>query len=222
MYKSNLFAIKALSVAFTGVVVIATCQNINYQKVMQQQKVEIQAMQKENAELNWDNLQLRHNLIVKSVALQNKEEELAFNEMYTKDLQRKVRTKRYSFTEEEIDLLARCAQAEAGDYEVAKDAQKAVVQVILNRLESDEFPPTTIKGIIYQPKQFSVTKNGMINNKATAETRRNVEEVLLYGTDIPSDVLYFYADWLDNGDWVTTRKTYKEIDGTVFCYNRKK
>lgn len=69
-------------------------------------------------------------------------------------------------TQEEIDmeieeglkeLVAQVAMAEAGDQGL--DGIRLVVDVILNRVDSDRFPDT-IEEVIYQKSQFSVMWNG--------------------------------------------------------------
>lgn len=128
----------------------------------------------------------------------------------------------YTYTKKEVYILAQCVQAEAGkeNYE----AQKMITQVILNRLESKEFPNNLVD-IIYQKNhgiQFSVAYDGRLSEqKVTNETMLNVLEVLMYGYDLPEDVQYFYASSLKESNWVKSLKTYKTVEGTIFAYNRK-
>lgn len=126
--------------------------------------------------------------------------------------------KRYNFTSEEVNMLAQCVEAEAGinNYE----SQKYVAQVILNRLHSERYP-NTLKEVIYQKSgkcpQFSVAYNGAMNREVTLETLKNVQSVLIHGTDIPDNVFFFYAESV-TGNWVNTREIYKVVQGTVFAY----
>lgn len=128
----------------------------------------------------------------------------------------------YSYTEAEVYLLAQCVEAEAGEYSVASVSQKYITQVILNRVESSEFP-NTIEEVIYQKiggcPQFSVSYNGTLDSTVPSpETLENVYEVLVHGTDLPKYVLYFYsANVTEN--WVNTLNTYKTVDGSVFAYS---
>ncbi len=125
-----------------------------------------------------------------------------------------------SFTEEEIYMLAQCVEAEAGHYQNHSNSQRYVAQVILNRLQSDKYP-NTLKEVIYQKSgkipQFSVAYNGAMNREVTQETLANVREVLNNGTDLPSNVLFFYSEGVKN-NWVNTRPIYKTVEGTVFAY----
>lgn len=63
-------------------------------------------------------------------------------------------------TSEDIDLLERCVQAEAGNQGLM--GKRLVTAVILNRVNSEKFP-NTISDVINAPGQFSVVWNGRIN-----------------------------------------------------------
>ena len=123
------------------------------------------------------------------------------------------------FSEHEIYTLAQCVEAEAG---VNRDnSQKYITQVILNRLDSDEFPDT-IEEVIYEktPRgipQFSVAYNGMMNREVEQETLENVYDVILNGSDLPEYVEYFYSASVC-GNWVNTLNVYDTVQGTVFAY----
>ena len=126
----------------------------------------------------------------------------------------------YSYSYDEVILLAKVVQCEAGTYSEAPDSQKWVCQVILNRVAAKDFP-NNITDVIYQKSQFVVTTNGSLEKCVLEpETLANVYEVLLYGTDLPSYVKYFYAGYLDTG-WITTLPVYDRMQGTVFAYDSK-
>ena len=126
----------------------------------------------------------------------------------------------YNYTEEEIYLLAQCVEAEAGYYDNHDVSQRYITQVILNRVRSGQFP-NNIRDVIYQKSgdtpQFSVAYNGMIDRDVELETLASVYSVLIYGTDLPEYVLYFYGSSLTE-NWVNTLNTYDTIQGTVFAY----
>lgn len=128
----------------------------------------------------------------------------------------------YGYTEAEIYLLAQCVEAEAGEYEVAPVSQKYITQVILNRLQSSEFP-NKIEEVIYQKvgscPQFSVAYNGALDSTTPSpETLENVYEVIVHGTDMPEYVCYFYSAYVTE-NWVNTLNTYKTVEGSVFAYS---
>ena len=60
-------------------------------------------------------------------------------------------------TKEEIDLMAAIAEAEAGNQGLM--GKRLVVDVILNRVESDYFPDA-IEKVIYQQNQFTSISDG--------------------------------------------------------------
>jgi spore germination cell wall hydrolase CwlJ-like protein len=132
----------------------------------------------------------------------------------------------YNFTDEEIDLLARLIDAEAG-VESYK-CKVAVGSVVLNRLESEDFPDT-LEEVIYQRKpcvQFSVilrdnSGDAPIDDSPSKDSIKAARYLILNGSTLPEDVLVFYADYVDEG-WVTHQEKYGKIDHTVFAYVRGK
>lgn len=130
-----------------------------------------------------------------------------------------------SYSKGEIEMLARCVEAEAGNYNNHKNSQRYVTQVILNRIHSDKFPDT-IEEVIYQKTnngkipQFSVAYNGMMDREVDPDTLANVCSVLMFGTDLPEYVCYFYDDSVTN-NWVNTLTIHDTVEGTVFAYESK-
>ena len=123
------------------------------------------------------------------------------------------------FSEREILMLSKCVEAEAGVNK--EESQKYITQVILNRLESEEFPDT-IEEVIYEKTsrgvpQFSVAYNGMMDREVEQETIENVCDVVLNGTDLPEYVEYFYSASV-TGNWVNTLNIHDTVQGTVFAY----
>lgn len=60
----------------------------------------------------------------------------------------------------EVEILARCVEAEAGDQSI--DVKRAVVSVILNRVDDDAWPET-ISEVIADPYEFATYWNGAMN-----------------------------------------------------------
>ena len=90
--------------------------------------------------------------------------------------------------QEEYQVLLRIVQAEAGICD--EEGKLLVANVILNRMESEEFPDT-VSGVVYQKKQFSPVMNGTINTcRVTTETIDAVKRALS-GEDISEGALYF-------------------------------
>ena len=126
----------------------------------------------------------------------------------------------YEYTEEELDLLARCVRAE-GETE-SYETKKKIASVVMNRVTSEQYFADTIEDVIYSPKQFSVTfiyigGIAMIDYPADEDSINAAKEVLDYGSVLPSDVLYFYEKSVTN-NWINSRAIYELADTTIFAY----
>lgn len=128
-------------------------------------------------------------------------------------------------TEEDVYLLAQLISSEAGIE--SPSCQAYVASVVINRLNSPEFP-NTINDVIFDRKfgvQFSVTLRNKNGNRPIDTIPSDLQiEIARYclnnGSVLPSDVLVFYSTRCDSG-WVTSRKKYTQIDHTVFSYVHK-
>lgn len=100
----------------------------------------------------------------------------------------------YNVTQDEIDLLERLVYCEArGESE---QGQIAIVNVIFNRLNDDEFP-NTITDVIYQKNQFSPVSNGAIYNaKPDEKVKQSVQKALRGEKVISDESVYFFATWV--------------------------
>lgn len=136
----------------------------------------------------------------------------------------KVKEPVFDYSEKELTLLAKCVQAEAGEFKGHDKAQQMITQVILNRTKSPDFP-NTIRKVIYDKKyciQFSVAYNGVMDKqKVSKETLANVRSVLEDGSDLPSYVLYFYDSNMKKDNWIKTLPVHSTVQGTVFAYETK-
>jgi N-acetylmuramoyl-L-alanine amidase len=112
----------------------------------------------------------------------------------------------------EIDLMARLVRAEATGEPYA--GKVAVAYVVLNRVDSSQFPDS-IKSVIYQSGQFSPVSNGQINVTADAESVRAVKEALTADrTD--SESLFFYNSRTATSRWLDSRETVTVIGNHTF------
>lgn len=88
---------------------------------------------------------------------------------------------------ETLDFLARCVEAEAANQGLL--GKCLVVDVILNRVDSEAFP-NTIEDVIKARNQFAVYANGRMDRVTpTEETFEAIELELLERTD--TQILYF-------------------------------
>lgn len=72
----------------------------------------------------------------------------------------------YWMDNDEYELLAKCIEAEAGTEGFI--GKQYVVDVILNRVDSDNYP-NTVKDVIMQKHQFEVVSNGRIYDVTPTE-----------------------------------------------------
>lgn len=121
-----------------------------------------------------------------------------------------------SYTEAELDLLARLVRAEAESEPYA--AKVAVAAVIVNRVKSNLFP-NTIKSVIYEVSsngyyQFTPVENGWIKQPATATDRKAALEALA-GSD-PSNGALFYFDDSATNKWLWSKPIKARIGRMVY------
>lgn len=113
-----------------------------------------------------------------------------------------------SVSQEDYNVLLHIVQAEAG---ICDDTGKILVaNVILNRVRSGQFP-SSVRGVVYEPSQFSPVSNGSIHSaKVTSDTIQCVNRALS-GEDYSNGALYFmYRGGSKRGavSWFDSHLTY--------------
>ncbi|OLO42589.1 spore cortex-lytic enzyme [Alkalihalophilus pseudofirmus] len=117
------------------------------------------------------------------------------------------------FSDNDIQLMSQCVYAEArGEPYVG---MVAVAAVILNRVNSPDFP-NTISEVIYEPRAFEPVANGEIYNNPSEEARRAVMDAL-NGQDPTGHALYFFNPATARSPWVWSRPQIKTIGKHVFA-----
>jgi N-acetylmuramoyl-L-alanine amidase len=110
-------------------------------------------------------------------------------------------------TAEDRELLAKLVHAEAKGEPYA--GKVAVATVVLNRVDSTEFP-NSIKEVIYQVANghyaFSPVQNGEINQAPSQEARDAVQEALAFRGQGQGS-LFFYNPVTSTSEWITNRDT---------------
>ena len=115
----------------------------------------------------------------------------------------------YDLTNAEKELLAQLLYHEARGESL--ECQKAVVSVVLNRVESGKWGDT-LKEVIYAKNQFEPVAKGLIpNTKPLQKQYEAIDYVLENGATVPSNVLYFRA-----GHYFEWGTDYMNIDNTYF------
>ena len=110
--------------------------------------------------------------------------------------------------------LSRIICAESGAEPM--EGQIAVGNVVLNRVESGEFPDT-IPGVIFDRVdaiQFEPVANGTVYNTPTAKSVEAAKRTLR-GENTIGEALYFYAPALSQGIWINANRTYYK---TIGCH----
>ena len=115
----------------------------------------------------------------------------------------------------DVALLARVINAEARGEPY--QGQVAVGAVIMNRVESAEFP-NTIAGVVYQKGQFSSVTDGQINKafENEAQVKKAAQEAY-NGSDPTNGALFFYNAKTTKSKWLYTRPTLKVIGKHTFA-----
>ncbi|WP_449539599.1 cell wall hydrolase [Ferdinandcohnia sp. Marseille-Q9671] len=112
-----------------------------------------------------------------------------------------------SISASDKDLLAKLVHAEAKGEPYA--GKVAVATVVLNRVDSADFP-NTIKEVIYERPEggnyaFSPIQDGQINEPADAESKRAVEEALTFRGQGKGSV-YFFNPEKSNNQFMMSRE----------------
>lgn len=115
-------------------------------------------------------------------------------------------------TQQEYDMLVLTVYLEAGNQTL--DCKKAVASVVLNRVNHSDFP-NTVYSVLTQENQFTINFNR--TDTPGAECYEAVDSVLEYGSILPPDVLYFFADYCNNS-WLWSREQYIKYGNTIFAY----
>lgn len=109
------------------------------------------------------------------------------------------------------ELIAKLLYHEARGESV--ETQRAVVSVILNRLQSGKWGKT-ISDVVYAKNQFEPVSRGLLPNTKPLQTQYDVVDyVLETGTTVPSWVQYFRASY--HFGWKNYTQ-YKALDNTYF------
>lgn len=120
-------------------------------------------------------------------------------------------------TNEEKDLFARLVEAEAKGEPY--EGKVAVAEVVINRVESPEFPET-VTGVVTQvvgdSYAFSPVQNGEIHKPASEEAKKAVDEALTSDESL-NEATFFYNPEIATDDWIRSREVVKSIGDHVFA-----
>ena len=108
-------------------------------------------------------------------------------------------------TKSDIDLMAKLVYAESRGEPF--DGKVAVASVVLNRVQSPDFP-NSIKEVIFEPRAFSCVKNNSIKANPDQNCYDAVYEAIK-GKDPTNEALFFYNPKISTCSWM---KAIKKID----------
>ncbi|HWK23236.1 MAG TPA: spore cortex-lytic enzyme [Ureibacillus sp.] len=118
------------------------------------------------------------------------------------------------YSERDLQLLANAVYGEARGEPY--EGQVAVAAVILNRLESPDFP-NTISGIIFQPGAFTAVADGQIWLTPNERAKQAVLDAM-NGWDPSENALYYFNPKTATSKWIWSRQQIKQIGEHIFCY----
>ncbi|WP_304428094.1 cell wall hydrolase [uncultured Clostridium sp.] len=104
----------------------------------------------------------------------------------------------YIPNEYERKLLEMLVECEAGGESM--QGKIAVVNVVLNRIKSADFP-NSISKVIYQKNQFEPVVTGIIDSKTPSQDSiEAVKRAFMGEKVVDSDIVNFWASWLDSSN----------------------
>jgi spore germination cell wall hydrolase CwlJ-like protein len=128
------------------------------------------------------------------------------------EIEEEIQLNKIEVSKSEKDLLARIVYAEARGEPY--NGKVAVAEVVLNRVEHEDFPDT-IYDVIYQQGQFQPVSNGAINNTPDEESIKAVKEAL-NKTNLTNGSLFFYNSKTATDRWLDSRPTTVVIGNHTF------
>lgn len=113
-----------------------------------------------------------------------------------------------------IEMMAHVVHGEARGE--SYEGQVGVAAVILNRVESSDFP-NTVHDVIFQQNAFTAVHDGQYNLQPNATAYKAVKDAFL-GWDPTYGSLYYYNPQLATNEWIFTRTVISQIGNHSFAY----
>ncbi|MEJ6951855.1 cell wall hydrolase [Natronospora cellulosivora (SeqCode)] len=114
----------------------------------------------------------------------------------------------------ERDLFARVVMAEAGGEPYT--GQVGVAAVILNRINSSEFP-NTLNDVIYQRHAFEAVTNGSIWRRTPTDSVQRAVDEAMNGWDPTYGSLFFWNPYKPVTPWIWSRPIQVQYGDHVFA-----
>lgn len=120
-------------------------------------------------------------------------------------------------SDQDKELMARLVSAEAKGEPY--EGKVAVAEVIINRVEHDQFPDT-VEEVVFERVSgtyaFSPVQNGEINKPADEESIEAVEQAINVSEN-DSNAVYFYNPDIATDKWILSRQVTKTIGNHRFA-----
>lgn len=121
--------------------------------------------------------------------------------------------KKFSLNMYEMDILARVIYSEArGEPYIG---QVAVGAVVMNRIQSDDFPDT-IREVVFQPRAFTAVDDGQYWLTPNATAYRAAFDAVR-GWDPTGDALYYFNPHTATSKWIWSRPQTVHIGNHIFA-----
>jgi N-acetylmuramoyl-L-alanine amidase len=115
---------------------------------------------------------------------------------------------------QEIEAMAHVVYGEARGE--SYQGKVAVAAVILNRVDSDDFPDS-VHDVIFQRNAFTAVNDGQYNLQPNDAAYHAVKDAML-GWDPSYGSVYYYNPKLATDQWIFTRTVTKQIGNHYFAY----
>ncbi|HEY2419816.1 MAG TPA: spore cortex-lytic enzyme, partial [Neobacillus sp.] len=117
------------------------------------------------------------------------------------------------FSQNDIRLMANAVHGESrGEPYIG---QVAVAAVILNRVNSSNFP-NTVSGVIFEPGAFTAVADGQIWLTPNESAKKAVIDAI-NGWDPTGAALYYFNPATATSPWIWGRPQIKQIGKHIFC-----
>lgn len=117
------------------------------------------------------------------------------------------------FSQNDIQLMANAVYGESRGEPYT--GQVAVAAVILNRVNSANFP-NTVSGVIFEPRAFTAVADGQIWLTPNEKAKKAVLEAI-NGLDPTGNALYYFNPDTATSGWIWGRPQIKRIGKHIFC-----
>lgn len=133
----------------------------------------------------------------------------------------KIESMETEYTQVDFDdmyLLAKVIQAEAGSEWLSDEWKMAVGEVVLNRVASPEFP-NTLEEVVYQPGQYYGKNNSYFNSLLPSERCVEAAARLLGGERVMDEPSVVFQSNGKQGSGVFLELVDSQLGTTYLCYS---